>query len=269
MHFTHIKLKPTKKIPKSFDMNDSLRDIEIPEESKEISKKFYKTNKLSDELGYDLLLEMDDSIIYAFDYLHHKKKLIIPELNPTTIFYSNAVMFHRNLMNSKKTLLEQSPSYKELNNHPLDPKVFGNYFQFAVNCLINLQSTIESFANRQIPENYFINEKGEEYDVSIFHKIDTVLPIIKRKKFKREFKRDNFRVRKIIELRNEIIHLKPIRDTTNTQYKNTYRKMIKFEFPKAIIAVKNFVNFYEPNLIEECSCGKKYYFDIEIKEKEE
>ncbi|MFD0992004.1 hypothetical protein [Tenacibaculum geojense] len=268
MHFTHIKLKPTKKINKDFNLTDAVKDIEIPEESKQDSKKFHKTNKLSDELGWDLLIEFEDSIIYAFDYLNVKEKVIIPELNPTTIFYSNAIMFHRNLITTKKNLLEKSPTLKELHK-PIDPKIFGNFFQFATNCIINLQSTIESFANRQIPDNYFINEKGEEYDVSIFHKIDTVLPVIKGKKFKREFKRDNFRVRKVIELRNEIIHLKPIKDSTNTQYKATYRKMIKFDFTRAIIAVKKFVNFYEPELIEECICGKEYYYDLEIKEKEE
>jgi hypothetical protein len=268
MHFTHIKLKPTKRFAKDFSIGDAIKDIEIPEESKQLSKTFQKTNKLSDELGYDLMIEFDDSIIYAFEFLNNKKKIIIPELNPTTIFYSNAVMFHRNLIESKKILFEKSPNHKELNK-PMDPKIFGVFFQFAINCLINLQSTVESFANRQIPEDYFINEKGEEYEVSIFHKIDTVLPEIKEKKFKKEFKRDNFRVRKVIELRNEIIHLKPIKDVTNTQYKETYRKMLKFDFPKAILAVKNFINFYETDLIEECICGKEYYYDLEIKEKDE
>lgn len=267
MHFTHIKLKPTKKIAKNFSMADAVKNIELPEESKQLARTFYKTNKLSDDLGYDLLLEFDDSIIYAFDYLINKNKIIIPELNPTTIFYSNAVMFHRNLMESKRILFEKSPNIRQLKNS-IDPEIFGTFFQFAVNCLINLQSAIESFANRQIPENYFINEKGEEYDVSIFHKIDTVLPEITERKFKREFKQDNFRVRKVIELRNEIIHLKPVRDTTNTQYKDTYRKMIKFDFPRAILAVRNFVNFYESELIEECICGKEYFYDLQIKEKD-
>lgn len=268
MHFTHIKLKPTKKHTKNFSMADAVKDIEIPEESKQVSKNYFKSKKLSDELGFDILLEFENSVIYAFDFLNEKKKVIIPELNPTTIFYSNAVMFHRNLMENKRILLEQSPTLKKL-NQPVDPKIFGNFFQFAANCIINLQSTIESFANRQIPENYFINEKGEEYEVSIFHKIDTVLPTIKEKKFKRDFKRDNFRVRKVIELRNEIIHLKPIKDSTNTQYKETYRKMMKFDFSRAILAVKNFVNYYEPELIEECICGKDYYYEVSIKDKEE
>lgn len=267
MHFTHIKLKPTKQITKNFSMNDAVKDIEVPEKSKQFSRNFYKSKKLSDEYGLDMLLEFEDSVIYAFDYLDVKNKIIIPELNPTTIFYSNAIMFHRNLVKSKETLLKESPNLKEMNKQ-VDPKIFGTFFQFAANCLINLQSTIESFANRQIPENYFINDDGEEYEVSIFHKIDTVLPTIKEKKFKQAFKRDNFRVRKVIELRNEIIHLKPIKDSTNTQYKETYRKLIKFDFPRAILAVKNFVNFYEPELIEECTCGKEYFYELDIIDKE-
>jgi hypothetical protein len=247
-------------------MSDALKDIEIPEKSKKFSRNYYKSKKLSDEYGLDIIVELEDSVIYAFDYLDVKNKIIIPELNPTTIFYSNAIMFHRKLVTSKETLLKESPNSKEMNRQ-LDPKIFGSFFQFAINCLINLQSTIESFANRQIPENYFINDDGEEYQVSIFHKIDTVLPTIKEKKFKQAFKRDNFRVRKVIELRNEIIHLKPIRDSTNTQYKKTYRKLIKFDFPSSIIAVKNFVNFYEPELIEECACGKEYYYELSIIDK--
>lgn len=266
MHFTHIKLKPTKQITKNFSMSDAVKDIEIPEKSKQFSRNYYKSKKLSDEYGLDMLLEFEDSVIYAFDYLDVKNKIIIPELNPTTIFYSNAIMFHRNLVKSKETLLKKSPNLKEINKQ-VDPKIFGTFFQFAINCLINLQSTVESFANRQIPKNYFINDDGEEYEVSIFHKIDTVLPTIKKKKFKQEFKRDNFRVRKVIELRNEIIHLKPIKNSTNTQYKETYRKLIKFDFPRAILAVKNFVNFYEPELIEECACGKEYYYELSIIDK--
>jgi hypothetical protein len=266
MHFTHIKLKPTKKITKDFSMSDALKDIEIPEKSKNLSMNYYKSKKLSDEYGLDIIVELEDSVIYAFDYLDVKSKIIIPELNPTTIFYSNAIMFHRNLVTSKETLLKESPNSREMNRQ-LDPKIFGTFFQFAINCLINLQSTIESFANRQIPKNYFINDDGEEYQVSIFHKIDTVLPTIKEKKFKQAFKRDNFRVRRVIELRNEIIHLKPIMDSSNTQYKKTYRKLIKFDFPSAILAVKNFVNFYEPELIEECACGKEYYYELSIIDK--
>jgi len=266
MHFTHILLKPTKRLEKKFPFIEELKKTEPPEESKQIANKFYKTNKLSDELGYDMLIELNDSIVYAFDILIDKKKIIIPELNPTTIFYSNAIMYYRNLIESKRILFEQSPDIKNTSN-PVDPNLFGTYFQFAVNCLINLQSTVESFANRKIPENYFTDSEGKQCQTSIFEKIDNVLPKLLEKQFKKEFKRDNFRVRKIIELRNKIIHLQPIEETTNTQYKEVYRKMIKFDFSKAIIAVKHFVNFYEPELLEECHCGKEYFYQVSIIDK--
>ena len=268
MHLTHINLKPTQKHEKDFQIKDVVKDLEFPEESKRLSYDFYKSDKLSDELGYDLLIEFEDSIIYAFDFLSNGEKLIIPELNPTIIFYSNAVMFHRNLMESKRTLIEKSPSTKDIQKI-VDPKIFGGFFQFATNCLINLQSTLESFANRQIPEDYlYIDRNGDKFEPSVFHKIDKALPKIKDKKFKSKFRNQNNIIRRLIELRNEIIHLNPIKEKTNTQYKKFYRKLIKFEYTEAIVAVKDLVNFYEPNLIEECSCGKEYFYEVSFKDKD-
>jgi hypothetical protein len=40
---------------------------------------------------------------------------MLQNLKKNGIFYSNAAMFHRSLMESKKKLLEKSPSYKEFN----------------------------------------------------------------------------------------------------------------------------------------------------------
>lgn len=261
MHLTHIKLKPTKKINKDFDMLEAVEGIELPEKSKLIAKDYIKTKKLSDDIGYDLAIEFDDSIIFGFDILHNGKRLTLPELNPALIFYSNAIMSHRNLIRSREILFEQSPtSIKFLK--PIDPKIFGTFFQFATNCIINLQATVESFVNYQIPNDYqYIDKNGEKFNPSIFHKLDKVLPEIKKTKIK---KRDTFRVRKIIELRNEIIHLTPSNEITNTQYKSLYRKILKFDFSNSILAVKKLINFYEPNLIEECACGKEYFYDLSV-----
>ncbi len=144
----------------------------------------------------------------------------------------------------------------------MNPNHFGIFFQLAINCVINLQSTVESFVNRQIPEGHkSVDENGNEFDPSIFYKLNKILPEIK-KIFMSEFKQHNNRIRKIIELRNEIIHLKPTAETTNTKYKDVYRKLLNFDFTKSIISVKKLVNFYEPNLIEECSCGKEFFYEI-------
>lgn len=261
IHLPHIRLKTTTSIKKNFDISEAVKDIEVPEESKRIGKQIMSSKKLSDDLGFDLMLEYENSIVYGFDFAFEGQRKIIPELNPVLIFYSNAVMFHRNLLVSKKILLENSPTYKNINKST-DPKVFQFFFQFATNCIINLQSSVESFANQQIPTDYEYSE-----DPSIFHKIDVVLPKLKDKKFKKESRKDNLKIRKLIELRNRIIHLTPTKDITNTKYKDIYRKIIKFEFTDVIKAVKNFINFYEPGLIEECPCGKEFYYEIEVKEK--
>lgn len=267
MHLTHIKFKPTKKIDLDFKLEDAIIDADIPKESSDIQKLYATTNKLTDELGFDLFLYFENSMVFGFDVLHKGKKLILPELNPTAIFYSNARMFHRNLISTREKLYENSPTSKEIQKE-VDEKTFAFFLQFASNCIINLQCALESFANRHIPANHpFVGKDGKSFSPSIFHKIDKTLPDIKMKRFKTRHKKETLLIRLIIELRNEIIHLEPVKEETYTQYKVTYRKLIKFDYTTAIMAVQKLINFYEPNLIEECDCGKEYYYDLEIQDK--
>ena len=208
-------------------------------------------------------------MIFGFDFLNAGVKYVIPEINPTTILYSNATMFYKNLILSRVNLFEKSPTLNEFNK-PIDLKIFGEFFQYASNCIINLQATVECFSNRRIPKNILdecIDKNGDIFDPSITHKLDTLLPKVYGKRFRTKFKRDNLRVRKVIEIRNEIIHLTPNSDKTNTKYKSLYRKIISFDYEKAINAVRNLVNFYEPNLIEDCPCGNEYHYEIIINEK--
>lgn len=259
MHLTHIKYKPTEKIEKKVSIKQVTDNLDTPPESRKIQKQYSTTDKLSDDLGFDMFLEFEDSMVYGFDFLHKGEKLIQLELNPTSIFYSNAVMFHRNLISTRESLYKESPTYKDLSKQ-MDEKTFAFFFQFAANCIINLQSALESFANRQIPEDHsFIDKNGCKFEPSVFHKIDKALPEIKGKRFKSKFKRENLIVRLLIEL---------IKENTNTQYKTTYRKLIKFDYTNAILAVKQLINFYEPDLIEECPCGKEYFYKLETRNRQ-
>jgi len=269
MHLTHIKLKPTTKIDIDFNPSEITKGVEIPEESQKIATEVQNSKKTSDEYGYDVMILFEDNIVFGFDVFHFGKKIVLPELNPVTIFYSNAVMTHKNLVSSQKSLIEDSPTLK---NHRMlvDPKKFGNFFQLATNCIINLQATIETYANSIIPEDYNpIDKNGEPIKkLSLDYKINTVIPEIKKDKFKRVNRKDDNIIRRIISLRNDIIHLKPSPEKTNTKYKDLYKRLIKFDYTLAIFAVRNFVNFYDSDLIEECSCGKEYYYDLNIMDKE-
>lgn len=267
MHLTHIKFKPTKRHgiifhPKEFD------DIEVPKESVAFAKRVLNSKKTIDKFGQDLMLMYEDEVVYGFDLYNSGDKIIIPEINPATIFYSNAVMSYRNLILKRKSLLNDSPTLK---NHkkPTDPNIFGHFFQLATNCLINLQSALESFANRSIPENHeFKNKQGNEFKPTLVHKLNITVPELNDNYFKKVHKKDNNIIRRLIELRNEIVHLKPAEENTNTKYKDVYRRLIGFEFLDAIHAVKKYINFYESNLIEECSCGKEYFYGFNFIDKD-
>ena len=139
MHFTHIKLKPTKKYTTDFDVAEATKDVPIPKESQEFAKEYLKSKKTSDQFDYDLMLIYDREVVFGFDFLYENQKVLIPEINPVTIFYSNAIMSHRKLLEFRHELLTTSPTAKNY-KIPLDPKKFGNFFQLASNCIVNLQS---------------------------------------------------------------------------------------------------------------------------------
>lgn len=265
MTYSHIALKPTKRITTDFDIPIATAETEIPEESKELIKDYHKSKKLSDDYDKDLMLVFDRDLIYGFDYRYKQDKIFVPELNPVTIFFSNATMFNKRLNEFRDKLFNDSPSTKDFRKD-VDLKLFGSFFQLSSNCLFNIQASLESFANWVIPDEYkFIDKNGKEiFNPSLTHKLFTTLPELKGKKFKKHNRRGNFVLVKIIELRNDIVHFKPIKDKTNTKYKKIYRKLLRFNFADAIDVVMDYINFFEPSLIEECTCGREFYYDINV-----
>ena len=115
--------------------------------------------------------------------------------------------------------------------------------------------------NRIIPENYhYLDKKGNLVIPTVTFKLYNAVPKLKNNDFQqRKHRKYNSSIYKLIQLRNDIIHLKPSGET-NTGYKGVYRDLLNFDYTKAKLAVKTFINFYEPNLIEERSCGNDYYF---------
>lgn len=260
----HIRLKPTQRIKTDFNISEETEKIEIPKASKDFAQEYLTSNRLSDEYEMDLMLCMEDEIIYGFDYLYKETKIIIPEINPALIFYSNAIMSYKKLDEFKKILLENSPSVKKLQETFLDSKLFGNYFQLAANSIINLQAALENFVNNTIPDNFIIlsDNNKEIKRPNIHDKIDYGIVKLEGKKFQDNHEEEYFLIKELVELRNDIIHLKPIKEETNTKYKKLFRRVIDFDFQNGILATRSFINFYQPNLIEDCPCGKEYYYEL-------
>ena len=253
----HTRLKPTREIKIDFHPSE-LDEGLVPEESKRKAKEYLTSNKLAED---DIMIMFDNKVIYGYDYIYNKKKLILPEVNPVTIFFSNAVMSYGMVNHYRERLLSESSEAGKTNQF-VNLNHSGIFFQLAANCIINLQAAIESFANRVIPENYlYLDKTGNVIFPTLSHKLYTTVPKIKKIDFRQaKYKKYNVCIDKLIQLRNDIIHLKPV-NKTNTGYKGIYRNLLNFDYNKATIAVKTYLNFYEPNLIEECLCGIDFYFD--------
>lgn len=252
---SHIRFKPT--ITHKIDFDKNL----APEESKIWAKKYQKSNQLNDG---SVILMFEDKYVFGFDFVDKNEKLLVPEVNPVTIFYSNAVMCHRLLEQSRNNLIKNSPSVKMFTKSDVSPNDFGRFFQISINMIINLQATIESLANRIITKDHeFKDVNGDNFEPSIGHKINTTLPELKGEKLKSQHRKQNNLIRLLIEIRNEIIHLKPAGDP-NSAYKEVYRRLINFKYFETLLAVRAFVDFYEKDLIEECHCQRQHFYNIEI-----
>lgn len=257
----HIRLKPTRELKINFDPSE-LIFTKTPAESKKKAKEFIDSKKLSQD---DIMLMLEGKVIFGYDYLHEKKKIILPEVNPITVFYSNAIMSYGMLDQYRKKMLDTSYVVGKEGKF-IDLNHSGDFFHLAINCIINLQAALESFANRIIPENFlFINKTGNTIQPTVSHKLFNALPKIKGIDFKIGKHRKYVKcIDSLIKLRNDIVHLRPVEDT-NTGYKYIYRDLLSFDFQKALLSVKIFINFYEDGLIEECSCEQDFFFDVVLK----
>lgn len=269
----HIRPKPIKSIQTSFNLDDVSYD-DIPEKSKKVADDYLKSKSYDD--SHDLAVHTTNKkLVFGFDYLYKGMRKFIPELDPCLIYFSNAQMFSKMIYQYKRELLTKSFELGNISNseenQTIDDtiKQFEAFFQFASNYIIMLSASLEAFLNKTIPINEtYITKKGEEKDIvwirgsSIEFKMSKIIPKCTNKDFEKEYPNKYDLVLKIKNFRNDLIHLNPKTEITNTKYKEFYRKVIDFEYSSSIYLIRDYINFHEENLIEECQCGDDIFFDI-------
>ena len=133
---SHIGLKYSKQIKLDSDSIKSVLENKPSEKGKMIMDEYLKNNNYAEESDYDLVLTTKDSLIFGFDFLHNGKKLMMPEINPITIYFSNAIMSNVQIGKYKKILISDAKiGVSQIHS-------FGNFFQLAFNCIMNIQSSI-------------------------------------------------------------------------------------------------------------------------------
>ncbi|WP_299674346.1 hypothetical protein [uncultured Dokdonia sp.] len=268
----HIIPKNTQTIKLNFDVNE-ISSEDMPLESKKIAQDYLTSKTYNDE--FDLIAATEDNqLIFGFEYLYKNQMRYIPELDPSVVYFSSAQLFREKIYKYKTELLKNSTIVIKMheNDIPLSKsmKQFETFFQFASSYIIMLNSSLEAFINKTIPIDYkYITQTGKEKNINWIlksaqfkTKIEEIIPDCTNKNFIKKFPKKYESIEELKNFRNELIHLSPKTDNTNTKYKEFYRKVIDFKYNESIYLVRDYINFHEENLIEECPCDQNFHFDI-------
>lgn len=252
---------------------------------KHIKRKFLMSHNLPDD-GYEFMVKQmskpnsnkdvqlenfnphfittEQKLIQGFFYELDFKKYPIPEPDPIIIYFSNAQGF-LNAINEEREKL-----FNELKKGNFSVgNILNNMFSFygyVVNFTSSLFDSLEAFVNSKIPKDYrFKNPKRAG---KIMNKYQIIRYVSFEDKVKRNlteiFEDKNFAVEKshlfeniknLKKLRDDITHAKADLDYDVNYYEKLFTEALNFDYIKAINSAKDFINYYEENLIEPCDCG--------------
>jgi hypothetical protein len=251
-----------------FDFDD-LKAEDVPKKSIQKANNYLKSKKYSD--GNMISVTNQRKAIMGFDYLYKNQMKFVPELDPCLVYFSSAQMFSKMIFNYKRGLLDNlsniDPS-KNKNVQDIGKTMleFQHFFQFASSYVMVLNASLEAFINKTIPNNYeYKNESGRKKDIKWVRneiKMSKIIPDCTQKNFPLEHPKTYNSIKDFIKFRNQLIHLSPRTDRNSVRYKEFYRKVLDFEYLNSVYQIKKYINYHEPNLIEERDFGSELYFDI-------
>ena len=120
----------------------------------------------------------------------------------------------------------------------------------------------------KIPENYIYtkdvsNKYSKSYNfvqiqrwIPLDEKINIILSKIENKNFSKTYPLKQRHIDNLKDFRDSIVHTK--KNNLYEEYELLYRKSLSFKYKETLEAVKDFINFYEPDLVEFCTCNDNY-----------
>lgn len=205
----------------------------------------------------------DGEVVFSFFYNDHGNACTIPLANPVLIYFNTAQMHLRNIYSRRTALLGLFRGKTDINEDAM--KLFYEFFGLTSSFITMLMTSLEAFVNQHIDKDYKY-EKPEQkkymrvYDyeqilrwISLDEKIEEIINKKYSKSFAKTYPLKYDFVRNLKDIRDRIIHTK--QGENHHGYIELFRKSLDFKFSECIEAVRDFINFYEPSLIEACPCN--------------
>lgn len=258
----HIKRKFNEQHQLKFDANDVVKNLPHEPAPKNIGE---VAGKLTDNyIGY--VFTDKNEIIKCFKYDSKKGPLLIPEPDPVLVYFNTAQINYRVIetMGVRRDLIALLERFKDMT--PIMHNLYdfhSHSSSFAVFCFM----AMESFVNKMIPDGHSIRVPGklrtEEYDVQqiqqmeLMKKIREVLPSVTSKNFLIDHG-DKYQIlNQLKTFRDEVVHTKK-QVNDSTYYQKLFVTALNFDYSTTLYTVRDFINYYKPDLIEECNCGADF-----------
>ncbi len=183
-----------------------------------------------------------------------KKIFVFPEPNPICIYYKSANEHLEKSYKIKNKLYTEEQHF----NSDYHYANFIDYFQETSEGIILLSTTIEGFINQLLPENLelmidgTVKTKSEIEWLDINTKLRQVITQLTGIDFQKQNSKDYDNICLIIDLRNDLIHLKKTTEANVTKYQQLFKRLVELDHIACSDSVFNFINTVIPNyLIEE------------------
>jgi len=228
------------KIDWSYD--DLMSEINIPQRKldyKDYDQAYYFTE--------------DKRIIQGFLYLHEGKPLVIPEPEPSILYFINAERNLGNIIIIRTKLFDSIGIDKAVEADHL----FMEFFLLATNFVINLFSSLEAFNNSLIPNEFKFRDGKRLMDKDTIQrharfdiKIKKIIPQFSEKSFVLDYSKKYDLIEDLKSLRDSVIHTKNFSKNWAASYREIYRNYLAFDFENAYNYTKDYMNYYKPEWIE-------------------
>ena len=258
----HIKRKFLSEISKSefekFSEGKKVTIITRGEDTPPLDKKFEK-NHISH------LATESRILIQSFPIKINGKLLMIPEPDPTLIYFSSAQNNYRLSIQHKANLIPKIDVQSDISEEIVHD--FYDYFSSTCGSIIFLFTSLESFMNSLIKDTHvykkeqnnrteIYSKKQIEQHINFDDKIKKVIPQLTGIDFLSSHPIVKQNIDNLKEFRDSIIHTKSNKDEFT--YDHIVKKSFNFDYDKAIEAVAKYMNGYKANYIIECPCNAEF-----------
>ena len=199
-----------------------------------------------------------NQMVKGFSYEDENNKMhAIAEFNPAVAYFDAGFQTMEKVYESRDKILatkslQNQNVYESRNNAQ-------NFFLRASMCVGNLTSALEAFINMSI-ERYkgVLHYKGiisneQAARLNFPQKMENIMQQVYDVDFVFTHPIEYDMVKETIRMRNDFTHLKMGIQTLDT-YRVILTKGLNFDYKIALDCCKNYINFYEPKLIEVCDC---------------